>query len=427
MSVRAAREFLALRNDSHCHEDQIALVLQDVSGGSSYAYGDGKPPDYRVKTVRASIRALTRGYAHYAYVVKGYEEASKTWRPLYTSDKSGGRTVSFDVAAFKKEFADQVHVLPEGDESGGAEWTCAAKAWGSWSSQASREATQAAKAGGAAPAGKGDSEEKSNAPREWWEAVKRDPVVMEVVGERLRAMKSAQDLTAEDRAALGSRVEAASWNNLILLPQEAQPEGVKIDFDRANKPPMFDFSRCATCIDGASWLVTHGGPQLSCMNRQAYLDKQSVGMQAWCAWKDAQVEVDRESDLHAIGRLSHLDPRDAEGLVSALWMFLREAEPVKPLSSYQGFGWDERNRHNYWPAGAENFAALTGLELPDLTGSHQGTTKWAKAAQAFLTNPPEGLDWPLALACVLVWQARVCLGLGEDIWATVAAATVVSL
>ena len=127
--------------------------------------------------------------------------------------------------------------------------------------------------------------------------------------------------------------------------------------------------------------------------------------------------------MRAIGRLSHLDPRDAQSLVSAMWMFLQEAEPVKPFDGNQGFSWDERTRYNYWPAGAENFAALTGLALPDLIGNYQGSRKWALAAKAFLTNPPDGFDWALALACIQVWQARVSLGLGEDIWATVARAT----
>ena len=36
MSIKAAQEFLALRNQHHCHEDAIALVLQDTDGLSRY-------------------------------------------------------------------------------------------------------------------------------------------------------------------------------------------------------------------------------------------------------------------------------------------------------------------------------------------------------------------------------------------------------
>ena len=39
---------------------------------------------------------------------------------------------------------------------------------------------------------------------------------------------------------------------------------------------------------------------------------------------------------------------------------------------------------------------------------------------------PEDLDWPLVLGCLMVWQARVNLGVGTDIWQGVAAATVAS-
>ena len=424
MSVRAARELLALRNNHHCHEDQIALVLQDVSGlyyrnGRSLE-GMEKPPDYRVKTVRASIRALTRGYAHYGDGA-GFDEASKTWRPLFDPPNGyGGRRVSFDVAAFKAEFPHQVHVLPRGDESGGAEWTCAYREWGRWSSLASREATKAAKEEGAeAEKGEAASNDVS-----WWKAVQEDPLIQEFVGEQLSAMTSVKDLTKDDREALGSRVEPTTWDTLIQLPQEAQPRGIMLKYDRASKPPMFDFSQCASCTEGASWLVTSSGAQLVCMNRQKYMDRQSVGMQEWLEWKDAQALRDSGADRNAIGRLSHLDPTDAKGLVLAMWGFVENAEPVKPLRGSQAGSWDERSRYFYYSAGAMSFSAVMDLELPPLTGDEwHRKDKWEEATEAFLADPPEDVDWPLALACVLVWQARVAQGLGADIWRSVARST----
>ena len=130
------------------------------------------------------------------------------------------------------------------------------------------------------------------------------------------------------------------------------------------------------------------------------MDKQSVGMQSWLTWKEAQVPLDRESDLEAIGRLSHIDPRDAMGLVSAMSEFLTKAEPVKPLSAYEVGTWEERIRYHYWPAAAESFASLTGLELPNLMDNFQRNDKWATAAEAFLTDAPEGLigrwPWPVS-------------------------------
>ena len=422
MSVRAAREFLALRNDHHCHEDQIALVLQDLSGESPW---DSKPADYRVKTVRASIRGLALGRPAYG-VSQGMYDASRTWRPLYGPDGGeGGRPISFDVGAFKAEYADQVHTLPLGDESGGGEWTCTVKEWASWSSKASRQATNAAKDAGNPPAGKAVQNGRLQTSAEWWRAVKKDPLVQAVVGKRLRAMKSAENLTAEDRSALGSRVVLANWNNVIQLPQAAQPEGITLDYDRAPSPPLFDFSQCATCIDGAAWLVPYGGEgaRLVCCNKQAWLDKQSLGMQSWGNWKNVQLGVDRDADLEAIKRLSSIDPRDGKGLVCAMWSFLEDAPPVRPISR-QAIGWEERTRHDYWPVGAENFAALTGLVLPALPSNWNGKQTWAAAADKWFRIAPDAFDWPLALACLLVWQARVALGIGEDIWQTVARATV---
>ena len=151
MSLHSAREFLVLRNDDHCHEDQIALVLEDLSGRSSYSNSysgehydnSAKPPDYRLKTVRASIHSLALGRPTYGHA-QGIYENDRQWRPLCKPEESGtGRTASFDVAAFKSKFPQSVHVpCPWGEESGGAEWTCEVKAWSSWSSRATREAKQ---------------------------------------------------------------------------------------------------------------------------------------------------------------------------------------------------------------------------------------------------------------------------------------------
>ena len=424
MSVRAAREFLALRNGHHCHEDQIALALQDLSGESRW---DSKPPDYRVKTVRTAIRGLAHGRHAYSWV-EGLDAASRAWRPLFEPDGGeGGRPISFDVAAFKAEYSNEVHVLPLGDESGGAEWTCEVKAWASWSGRATREATKAAKEEGVAPASQAAQKVRLQESAEWWKAVKRDPVVQQVVGNRLRAMKSVKDLSPDDIAALGSRIELPNQNNIIQLPQTAQPEGINLgDYDRAPNPPMFDFSRCATCIDGAAWVVPYGDgrARLACSNKQDWLDKQSVGMQAWVTWKNAQAALDRDADLEAIERLSSIDPWDARALVCAMWSFLKDAPPVRPLSDPLAGGWEERTRYDYWPAAAENFAALTGLVLPALPANWDAKHTWAVAADKWFRIASDAFDWPLALACLMVWQARVTLGIGEDIWQTVARATV---
>ena len=426
MSVRSAREFLALRNDDHCHEDQIQLVLKDLAGASYYNYADNKPPDYRFKTVRASIRGLARGRGAYGYP-NGFDEASRKWRPLY-EDGDQRRTVGFDVAAFKAENPHSIHVLPIGDESGGGEWTCEAKRWSSASAKATREANKAEQGGGTNQSTPTGPVKQSEADVEWWKVVKRDPVVKEVVGKRLRAMTSPQDLTETDIVALGTRVERRK-GELIALPNAAQPEGVKLgDRDPGEKPPMFDFSQCASCINGATWYLPpsyYGDkPRLACSNRQAWLDKKSVGMQKWVEWRDQQAELDAQEDLEAIQRMprASLRPLDAKALVISMWDFFGDARPVYPLSTNAGGG-ENRHRHDYWPTGATEFAKVAGLTLPDVSGDYPGRRKWADSAQEWANTAPDDFDWSLALACLQVWQARCALGIGEDIWGTVAAAT----
>ena len=132
----------------------------------------------------------------------------------------------------------------------------------SWSSRATREANKATGDSGAAPA---ESKAKSDPASEWWKAVKRDPVVRDLVGPRLRAMKSVKDLTPEDVAALGSRVQRPPERGFTQLPQAAQPEGVKLrNPDLGQRPPMFYFDNCRTCVIGASWVVPEAWQRARC-------------------------------------------------------------------------------------------------------------------------------------------------------------------
>ena len=422
MSVGAAQEFLPLRNIGHCHEDQIELVLRDLSGKSIW---NSKPSDYRIKTVRQSIRGLAMGRAAYN-IVGGFDEASRNWRPLFEGD-GGGRAISFDVDAFKIQHQDHIHVLP--DETGGSRgraWTCDAKAWASWSARATREATKAEAADGKPTRGK--SPGKSNAEADWWKAVKRDPMVGEVVGKRLRAAKSPRDLTEEDLARLGTRLERPRGDP-TRLPQEAQPEGVTLkDRDRGARPPLFNFGQCATCVGGASWYVPKayegGPPQLVCTNRQAWLDKRSVGMQAWVEWKNGQIETDDAHDRKAIVRLmTRVDQQDAKALVVSMWDFLKDGNRLLPLGMWSGVDWSERERYSYWPAGAKRFGDMAHLELPDNGGyAHKG--KWEREAWEWMTTSPDGTDWSMALASLQVWKARIAWGMGADIWGAVGIPTV---
>ena len=439
MSRRSARELLCLRNDGHSHEDMIALVLLDLAGGE-HGHRTGALPDYRLKTVRRSIRGLAGGNpAHGA--ARGFYDAQQAWRPLQPTTGPGGRgAISFDTEAFKAEHPNQVHVLPEGEDSGGSEWTCAVKQWASWSSRATREANKSGSAEDPAtlPSGAVSSvSSEQAAAEEWWKAVKKDPLVREVVGGRLRAMKSPRALTEEDLALLGTRVERPR-GDVIKLPQEAQPEGITLrPTDRQAAIPFFDYSQCAGCTEGAKWSIpavwdAPRTPSLVCTNAKLWTDKRSVAMQQWLVWKDGQVLLDYQADAQAILRLSLTDSRDAAVLVRVMSGWFLVMRPVRPLS---GSGWhwdertprDERTPHNYWPAGAVDFAALTGLDLPDAADDWRSQQRWRDDLTDWLETSgdlPGDFSWGMALACLQVWQARVVLGIGADIWSTVATATV---
>ncbi len=140
LSLRAARELLCLRTETHSHGDMVKAVLKDC-GEDSSSYYTGLPPDYRTKTVRASIRALARGVSHRGYSSE-HREKDRNWRLLFEAG-DGGRSISFDVDDFKWAFGDFIHTLPDGEDSGGLTWTCHVKEWAKWSARATREQTKA--------------------------------------------------------------------------------------------------------------------------------------------------------------------------------------------------------------------------------------------------------------------------------------------
>ena len=438
MSLRAARELLVLRNDDHCHEDQILMVLQDCSGKSTYSYHESnKPADYRIKTVRKAIRGLAQGRPAYGDV-KGIYENDRKWRPL---EKGTIRHVSFDVTEFKKAHPHCIHVLPEGEESGGMEWTCEVKEWAKWSTRATREANKAAESGSAGGAGGGTFADSGRAPQrnpyevqrdeEFVKLLKKDPMVKEQLGKRLRSVQSLSDFTDEDREALGTRIKRVNENNAIRLPLVAQPEATRPKQEYyADQPPMFDFSQCASCIQGAGWIdysYSGHGPVLACTNRQLYEEKKAVGMAMWTNWKQQQADLDYHADLAAIDRLAILQPGDARGIFNGLVFFAAQAKAIEPLDRrVSAIDYDERKTLDYYPAGAREFAALAMLTLPASPSSMKDCETWRLGFNDWLDKIPEDFDWPRAAACLQVWFSRHVLGIGADLWPTVSVDTVTS-
>ena len=110
---------------------------------------------------------------------------------------------------------------------------------------------------------------------------------------KLKSDKDVESLPDEIREALGTRILKIGYRydaGVNALPTAAQPiiEGQE-QYGGGDNPPMFDFSECATCTVGALWEETYNGSgvmQLFCGNKKAYMDKQSVGIEKFLAWRD---------------------------------------------------------------------------------------------------------------------------------------------
>ena len=406
MPVRTARELLCLSNDDHMHKDLIQKVVKALAGNQGGYSTNYHIPDYRVTTVRGELRSV--GTGHGGRGVVGYVNEARDWRALE------GREfyASFDPAEFKLAYPKSLHVLPQGDASGGQVWTCNAKEWSKWSGRATREANKGE--GGSGPQAKEPAKRKKGETEDeaWFKVVKRDPVVRAHLGKRLSKVGTVEDLTKEDRDALWTRVELVK-SETINLPAEAQPGGRFLtkeqeQYDRASKPPLFDFSQCASCTVGATW---EGGDdyrpgyRLVCSNKKQYNDRQAQGVQEWQRQLDAKREAEAEDDGRGIVKLSAvvLDAGEAEVLVRSMDGLMKKPRQVKP---YPGGLWD---RYDYWPLGAARFAQLVGVDLPR---DWQTERRWWDEVLKFFGGDLAGFDWRLALACLLVWQASVSHGGG---------------
>ena len=439
MTIAAAMEFLCMVAPTHTHEDMMKRVVEDLGMEAPYF---SRPPDYRLKTIRASIRGLThgRGVRYYNTYVGGFEGMDKLWRTL-AKDR-----VSFDVEAFKDEFHGDLHLLPEGETSGGAAYTCNVREWRRWSGRATRERNKAieeSEAAAEAPAESGEEPDDADRAaaynrrnmrdttpdtpaKRWLRMLRRDPVVIDVIGKaRAKTLKSpAKDLSDEEREKLGTRIhqigalpEYYEPDHVVVLPDEAYPEALQGGYVRDPKrPPGFDYSECATCTIGAAWANRRGGdePQLVCSNVKAWTDKMSRGVDEYSTWYKGVRKAEDEEDAAAVLSLSKLiTPEWGKAILLSHADFLSAPAAGAVQAWTEDRGWD---KFKYYPYAAKSLANMLGIELPPVNqNSYYSSEAWSRMVNKWEFTPPEDINYALAGACVLAWNARATFGIGKPI------------
>lgn len=421
MSLRAARELLCLRNDEHMLTDMIEAVIADCMWTSEYPPHDR--PDYRGATVRQSIKYLTMGRAFRAYDKGGHEHMDKRWRPLFDDGKYG-RPVYFDVDAFKTTFPKSVYNLPDGPKSGKREWTTEVKEWSKWNRRAKREAEVEAELQRARDVEPGGTLKLPPLPSskpagsKWAQALRLDPVLREVIGTK-RAFKFSdpKTLSEAEQELLGTRVMKVDsvYSDYHRLPPAAYPEELRPNsVNGANNPPLFDFSQCRDCTTGAAWITRqwdHPEVALYCTNDQAFLDRQSIGIEQFLIERGAMMARDAREDNELSERLA-----DTLSDLQAMLIVMSHIEWVEKAPIVQAWDpsdkWTKWRKYDIYPAAAKEFAYIVGSELPAVGDTNMGRERWARNVKTFFEDLPDDYDWRVPAALVLTWQARVWRGLG---------------
>ena len=300
LTVSVAREFLALRNSTHVHIEDMREVIRQVVNASG-------PPDWRRRHVRKLISERV-----------SYNE--QEYRPLgpKTGHSTGGghREATFDVDAFAFEHPDALHTIP-GDDGHFENyqrterydqsrlWTCEVREWSRRQTRATREANQEADASGngtGQPAGQGKGISRDKL---FEQLLANDPVWKEIVATRAKKGPN-RPVSDEEKAALGTRAEFKDvsydtkfWKILQVGNQENAHNWQRRD--GGHVPPWFpDLGECQRCVIGASYAKSNGGyplekPALVCFNRGHYDEKYAAGEAAYREKLEAQRRgIDRQ-------------------------------------------------------------------------------------------------------------------------------------
>ena len=335
LKLNVARAFLVLQTATHAHLEDMREVIRRIVNVERYG---GGVPDWRRSHVRKLISERV-----------SYNE--QDWRPLgpKTGSSTGGghREAGFDVDAFEFEFRDSLHTIPADDGhvenhrpteryDKGRVWTCEVKEWSRRQSRATREANKDAAASG--KAGKASQTKAPSRDKLFEQLLANDPVWKEVVATRGNNYGPKRPVTAEEKAALGTRAEfkEVSYSTKFWkILQKGNPENVH-NWERkdgGHVPPWFpDLGECQRCTIGASYAKSNGypldKPALVCFNREHYDEKYAAGEAAYREKLEAQRRgIDRQ-DRDAVDVIADNLLLVPESISQALAFALLSAQPA---------------------------------------------------------------------------------------------------
>ena len=339
MAWTTARELLALVGDDHVHEEEIAIVIDNL-------------PSYKDRVTGHDVRTAIA------------EVASKKparWRPLEDLDSwfsnfaVGKNPPLFDVEAFKELHAAQVHRLPKHRGSGYFVWTCAGKDW----QVAQREAKAEQKI-----------EEPPDPLREAWaDAMAKDQVAQRLGLDREK-FSTENSLTEEEVKALGTRGRFV----------KAGP-GRSISGTAHNTPPkFFDKNECfSKCITGAVYAPSgyYGvdKPALKCGNQKCYDRKYGEGLDRFKVKEGKNAERIEAARVKLAAQLRPVLV-DRPGLARRLLQVMVDGrvisgQPTRPLG-YSDGGTETR----YHAPASVRLAHALGFSESDVTDREEEHALW---------------------------------------------------
>ena len=408
LGIDVAREFVPLMNHDHTHDDVIEYVVDRARRADSDPDYGLDPHDYKNAIRRTDFRRhRIREFINDG--VKGSETLRKGWRLVDTVGKHYFTPPTFDLEAFRKEHELYVHRLPSENVAESALWTCATKQW-------TKAQTESSRARNAAKPKESKKKPEKQVSR-WLAQVRRDPVVVAVLGSKRRAaqlgnMEPESDLgrnVIDDvfRERLGERIKHGKG---IELPRAAYQgkEAVRTrNLGNAEIVPGFDYDECQTCPMAGYQAWSWTDPNLVCRDKKRYANKKSLAIEAWnAAFKKAKqdAQIDDLNAEHALrNMLLQVDPNTLTVVLRSLSRAVRDLPHVDAVPGYP--------KASFWPQPALDLAKLLDLELPPVNSQrYDAADVFRKQAADAIVAANQGTR-VVAAALMGAWANRISWGL----------------